>query len=95
MPPFTPSRVYTMPNPKLTQLVVADFQKLEGVEEQLTGYDGCFYCAGTSSVGMSEQDYTVVAYDTPLAFATTLARLNPTMVFTYEVADIAALAKRA
>ena len=39
---------------------------------QLTGYDGCFYCAGVSSVGMNEADYTVISHDTPLAFATTL-----------------------
>jgi uncharacterized protein YbjT (DUF2867 family) len=32
---------------------------------------------------MTEADYTVVAHDTPVAFATTLARLNPNMVFTY------------
>lgn len=70
-------------HPKLEQLVVADFRKLEAVEETLAGYDACFYCAGTSSVGMSEADYTVVAYDTPVAFATTLARIAPGLVFTY------------
>ena len=70
-------------HPKLEQLQVADFRELGAVEAQLTGYDGCFYCAGVSSVGMSEADYTVVSYDTPLAFATTLARLNPNLVFTY------------
>ena len=70
-------------HPKLEQLQVADFQKLGDVEAQLTGYDGCFYCAGVSSVGMSEADYTVISYDTPLAFATTLARLNPNLVLTY------------
>jgi uncharacterized protein YbjT (DUF2867 family) len=70
-------------HPKLEQLLVPDFQKLSDVEAKLTGYDACFYCAGVSSVGMSEADYTVAAHDTPLAFATTLARLNPTMVFTY------------
>jgi uncharacterized protein YbjT (DUF2867 family) len=70
-------------HPKLEQLLVPDFQKLSDVETKLTGYDGCFYCAGVSSVGMSEADYTVAAYDTPLAFATTLARLNPNLVFTY------------
>jgi uncharacterized protein YbjT (DUF2867 family) len=70
-------------HPKLEQLLVADFQKLEDVEAQLTGYDACFYCAGASSVGMSEADYTVISYDTPLAFATTLARLNPNLVLTY------------
>ena len=70
-------------HPKLEQLLVPDFRKTSDVEAKLTGYDACFYCAGVSSVGMSEADYTVITYDTPVAFATTLARLNPTMVFTY------------
>lgn len=70
-------------HPKLEQVQVADFRELGDVEAQLAGYDGCFYCAGVSSVGMSEADYTVISYDTPLAFATTLARLNPNLVFTY------------
>jgi uncharacterized protein YbjT (DUF2867 family) len=70
-------------HPKLEQLLVADFRQTGDVEGQLTGYDACFYCAGVSSVGMTEADYTTISYDTPVAFATTLARLNPTMVFTY------------
>src|SRR5215467_6833847 len=70
-------------HPKLEQLLVPDFRKLSDVEAKLTGYDGCFYCAGVSSVGMSEADYTVASYDTPVSFATTLARLNPNLVFTY------------
>lgn len=68
---------------KLQELVVKDFRELGEVEAQLTGYDACFYCAGISSVGMSEADYTVVTYDTPLAFATTLARLNPGMTLVH------------
>ncbi len=67
-------------HPKLEQLTVPDFRKLDGLEDKLKGYDACFYCAGVSSVGMSEADYTAVTYDTPVAFATTLARLNPGMV---------------
>jgi uncharacterized protein YbjT (DUF2867 family) len=70
-------------HPKLEQLQVADFRQLGEVEAKLAGYDGCFYCAGVSSVGMSEADYTVISYDTPVAFATTLARINPNLVFTY------------
>ncbi len=70
-------------HPKLEQLLVPDFRTTSDVEDKLTGYDACFYCAGVSSVGMSEADYTAVTYDTTIAFATTLARLNPTMVFTY------------
>jgi uncharacterized protein YbjT (DUF2867 family) len=70
-------------HPKLEQLLVPDFRNLSDVETKLTGYDACFYCAGISSAGMNEADYTVVTYDTPVAFATTLARLNPDMVLVH------------
>jgi uncharacterized protein YbjT (DUF2867 family) len=70
-------------HPKLEECLVPDFRQLGAVETRLTGYDGCFYCAGVSSVGMSEAEYTVAAFDTPVAFATTLARLNPNMVFVH------------
>lgn len=73
-------RKYDLEHPKLTQLVVKDLRDVAAVEAQLTGYDACFYCAGVSSAGMSEADYTVVTYDTPLDFAKTLVRLNPQMV---------------
>lgn len=70
-------------HPKLKELTVPDFRQLGAVESELTGYDACFYCAGISSVGMSEADYSAVTYDTPLAFATTLARLNPDMTLVH------------
>ena len=70
-------------HPKLEQLVLADFRETSDVEAKLTGYDACFYCAGVSSVGMSEADHSLVAYDTPVAFAMTLARLNPNLVLTH------------
>jgi uncharacterized protein YbjT (DUF2867 family) len=70
-------------HPKLEQLHVPDFKNTSEVEAKLTGYDACFFCAGVSSIGMSEADYTAITYDTTIAFATTLARLNPNMVFTY------------
>jgi uncharacterized protein YbjT (DUF2867 family) len=66
---------------KLEELLVPDFLQLDAVESKLSGYDACFYCAGITSRGMSEADYTRVTYDTPLHFAKVLARLNPQMVF--------------
>lgn len=68
---------------KLTELLVRDFRELGSVQTELTGYDACFYCAGVSSLGMKEADYSVVTYDTPLAFASTLVRLNPRMTFVH------------
>lgn len=70
-------------DPKLEECLVPDFRDLGAVEGRLAGYDACFYCAGVSSVGMSEAEYTVITHDTPLAFATTLARLNPHMVLVH------------
>ena len=70
-------------NPKLSECLVPDFRELGGVEAQLTGYDACFYCAGVSSVGMKEADYTAITYDTPVHLAQTLARLNPGMVLVH------------
>jgi uncharacterized protein YbjT (DUF2867 family) len=70
-------------HPKLSELLVPDFRQLEGVESQLTGYDACFYCAGVSSVGLREPEYTAITYDTPLQFAQTLIRLNPGMVLVH------------
>ncbi len=70
-------------HPKLEECLVGDFRELGSVESRLAGYDACFYCAGVSSVGMNEADYTVVTYNTPVAFASTLARLNPEMVLVH------------
>lgn len=70
-------------HPKLSELLVPDFRDLSAVEATLAGYDACFYCAGVSSVGMSEAEYSKITYDTPLAFAQTLARLNPKLVLVH------------
>jgi uncharacterized protein YbjT (DUF2867 family) len=60
---------------KLSELVHQDFFDFSPVESQLAGYDSCFYCAGLSSAGIH------ATYDTTLAAAQTLARLNPPMTF--------------
>jgi len=68
---------------KLRECLVKDFRELGPYEAELRDHDACFFCAGVSSVGMSEADYTAVTYDTTLRFAETVARLNPGMVFVY------------
>lgn len=70
-------------HPKMTELLVKDFLNLEGLEAQLTGYDACFYCAGISSAGMGEAEYTKITYDTPLHMASVLSRLNAQMVLVH------------
>jgi uncharacterized protein YbjT (DUF2867 family) len=70
-------------HPKLRECLVPDFFHLASVESRLAGYDACFYCAGTSSVGMSEAAYTQITFNTAVHFATTVQRLNPGMVLTH------------
>lgn len=70
-------------NPKLKELLVPDFLTIEYFSDSLRGFDACFFCAGISSVGMKEEKYTIITYDTTLYFAKTLAAMNPEMVFNY------------
>src|SRR3954467_9149298 len=70
-------------HPKLRELLHKDFTDYSAIESQLAGYDACFFCLGVSSIGMEEERYRHLTYDITLAAATTLARLNPGMVFTY------------
>ena len=72
---------YSAKHPKLKECIVPDFLNLDGVAGQLTGYDACFYCAGISSRGMNEANYSRITYDTTMHFAQKLAGLNPQMTF--------------
>lgn len=76
-------RHYAITHSKLKELLIPDFRQADNFSDQLKGYDACFYCAGISSVGVKEEHFTRMTYDTTLAFATTLLQLNPGMVFTY------------
>ncbi len=76
-------RHYEHSHPKLKELIVPDFFQLDQFASNIQGYDACFFCAGISSVGMKEDNYTRITYDTTLAFAKTLLRHNSNMVFTY------------
>jgi uncharacterized protein YbjT (DUF2867 family) len=74
---------YVRTHPKLKECIVPDFLDLDGFTSQLTGYDACFFCAGVSSRGMNEAEYSHVTYDLTTHFAYKLASLNPQMVFDY------------
>ncbi|QQQ29032.1 NAD-dependent epimerase/dehydratase family protein [Chryseobacterium indoltheticum] len=76
-------RTFQLRHPKLSELIVKDFTDLDAHGAQLTGYDGCFYCAGISSFGMNEEKYNHITFYTTLMFAKRLADLNPHMVFFY------------
>jgi uncharacterized protein YbjT (DUF2867 family) len=68
---------------KLSEIVQPDLATLASIERQLTGFDACFFCAGVSALGMSEQEYTQVTYDLTFGAAKTLLRTSPDLTFVY------------
>ncbi|MGI9581227.1 NAD-dependent epimerase/dehydratase family protein [Chryseobacterium sp. RRHN12] len=70
-------------HPKLKEYLISDFLTIDLHDEKLKGYDACFFCAGISSIGMNEEDYTKITYDTTLHFAKAVLNQNPEMVFSY------------
>lgn len=70
-------------NLKLRELVHAEMWDYGGIDDELSGFDACFFCLGASAAGMSEEKYTHLTYDLTLAAARKLAELNPQMVFIY------------
>ena len=68
---------------KLDELVQPDLATLASLEPQLTGFDACFFCAGVSSLGMTDEQYSRVTYDLTLGVARTLLRASPDLTFVY------------
>ena len=70
-------------HPKLRELLHNDFLNFSPVENQLSGFDACFFSLGVSSAGMKAEDYERITYGITMAAAETLCRLNPQMRFFY------------
>jgi uncharacterized protein YbjT (DUF2867 family) len=68
---------------KLREIRHSDFLDYAAIEPQLAGFDACFFCLGVTSLGLTEERYRHLTYDITLKAATTLATLNPGMVFIY------------
>lgn len=76
-------RHYDLSHPKLKELIVPDFSRLGEFAESISGFDACFFCAGISSVGMKEEKFTRITYDTTMAFAKTMLAHNSNISFCY------------
>ena len=74
---------YELKHPKLKKLIVPDFFELHKFSADIQGYDACFFCAGISSIGMKEDKFTRITYDTTLSFAKSLIAVNGNISFTY------------
>ena len=70
-------------NPKLRELVHANFFDFSPIGRELSGLDAAFFCLGATSAGKTEEQYSRVTYDITMAAAEPLARLNPGMTFVF------------
>ena len=70
-------------HPKLTEIIRSDLSDVSAIAEQMKGYNACYFCAGVSSLGLSEEEYTRITYSLTMSFAQTLSALNPEMTFCY------------
>jgi hypothetical protein len=70
-------------HPKLKEIIHPDFYDISSIESQLTGYNACFFCLGTTSLGKKEAEFYKITYTLTMHFAQTLTRLNPSMTFCY------------
>jgi hypothetical protein len=70
-------------HPKLEIRLLNDFMEPGAVENDIKGYDACYFCLGVSSIGMNEDEYTAKTYTLTMNFAKMLSRQNPGMTFCY------------
>jgi hypothetical protein len=70
-------------HPKLKEILHKDFFNLASIENELRGYNACYFCLGVSSVGMKEDEYTRMTYTLTMHVAQTLVKQNPNMTFCY------------
>lgn len=70
-------------HPKLKEIIHNDFFDVSALENQLVGYNACYFCLGVSSIGMKEADYYKMTYTLTLGIARTLSKLNSDMTFCY------------
>ena len=70
-------------HPKLKEIIHADFFDFSTIENQLTGYNACFFCLGISSVGVDNDTYYKMTYTLTMHVAETFSRLNKNVTFCY------------
>jgi hypothetical protein len=68
---------------KLKEIIHSDFFNLSSIENQLSGYNACFFCLGVSSIGLKEDTYYKLTHTLTLHVAETLSKLNTGMTFCY------------
>ncbi|HTE12648.1 MAG TPA: NAD-dependent epimerase/dehydratase family protein [Chitinophagaceae bacterium] len=70
-------------HPKLKEIIHTNFYNLAPIENQLSGFNTCFFCLGVSSVGMKKAQYYRLTHTLTMQVAESISRLNTGMTFCY------------
>jgi hypothetical protein len=70
-------------HPKIKEIIHADFYNLSAIENDLKGFDACFFCLGVTSINKKEDEYFRLTHTLTLNFAETLVKQNTGMTFCY------------
>jgi len=70
-------------HPKLKEIIHSDFYDLSAIAGQLNGYNACYFCLGSTSVGKTKEEYYKLTYTLTMHVAETLVKQNADMTFCY------------
>jgi uncharacterized protein YbjT (DUF2867 family) len=70
-------------HPMLKVIIHANLYDLSSIENQLSNYNACYFCLGTTSIGKNEAEFSRISYTLTMRVADTLSKLNPGMTFCY------------
>ena len=70
-------------HPRLTEIVHPDLYDIAAIAPKLEGLNACFFCLGTSSIGLSEEAFTKVSHTLTLHIAGHFLARNPGSTFAY------------
>ena len=68
---------------KLTECIQPDLFNVALYEQQLQGFDACFFCLGVSVLGTTEAAYRKLTFTLTLDIAKAIARASPQLTFVY------------
>lgn len=70
-------------DPKIKEILLKDFKKVEEVKDELGKLDACFHIMGVSAIGLSEEEYHELTFEISKEIADTCYEINPEMTFIY------------
>lgn len=70
-------------HPKMKEIVHSDMFDISLIADQLSGYNACFFCLGTTSVGKTEEEYNRITTILAVDFAKVLLQKNSAMTFCF------------